>query len=166
FITAEVERMLKAGIIERAPIDADPEARTYPFASPVVIVGKKDGSRRFCVDYRKLNAITETNAYPLPIIDEIFSNIAKRGTPPKYFTALDLASGYWQVPMHPDHEHKTTFTCHLGLYYFKRLPFGLKNAPASFQSMMDTIFRDQIDQHMAVYIDDINVYSASFEEHL
>src|SRR6185369_2869174 len=122
--------------------------------------------KRFCVDYRKLNDITATNPYPLPIIDEIFSNIAKRGPKPKYFTALDLASGYWQIRMHPDHVHKTTFTCHLGLYSFLRLPFGLKNAPASFQSMMDMVFKDQIDKHMAVFIDDINIYSLTFEEHL
>ena len=132
----------------------------------MVVVGKKDGSKRFCVDYRKLNAITTTNSYPLPIIHDIFSNIAKRGHQPRYFSALDLASGYWQVPMYEDHIHKTTFTCHLGLYSFLRLPFGLKNAPASFQSMMDLIFGDQIDKHMAVFIDDINVYSLTFEEHM
>jgi len=166
FIEAEVERMLKAGIIEKLDIDTEANIRMTQYASPVVIVGKKDGSKRFCVDYRKLNAITYTNPYPLPIIDEIFSNIAKSGVQPKFFTALDLASGYWQVPMHPDDMKKTTFTCKLGLYYFKRLPFGLKNAPASFQAMMDLVFHEQIGKHLAVFIDDVNIYSASFEEHM
>ena len=166
FIDAEVGRMLKANIVKPLNIDIDEESNATPFSAPVVIVGKKDGSKRFCIDYRKLNDITTTNPYPLPIINEIFSNIAKRGPVPKFFTALDLASGYWQVRMHPDHVHKTTFTCHLGLYSFLRMPFGLKNAPASFQSMMDMIFRDQIDRHMAVFIDDINIYSQTYEEHL
>jgi len=168
FIAAELERMLKAGIVERLRIDADEDSRVTPFASPVVIVGKKDGSKRFCVDYRKLNAITLTNPYPLPIIDEIFSNIAAEGPQPKYFSALDLASGYWQVPMHEADEHKTTFTCHnnKGLYYYKRMPFGLKNAPASFQCMMELVFQDQIGKHLAVFVDDLNVYSLTFEEHL
>ncbi|CAG8656555.1 8666_t:CDS:1, partial [Paraglomus occultum] len=96
FITAEVGRMLEANIIKQLEIDTDENTPCTPFASPVVVVGKKDGSKRFCVDYRKLNKITVTNSYPLPIIHDIFSNIAKRGLQPKYFSALDLASGYWQ----------------------------------------------------------------------
>src|SRR6185312_11416234 len=140
--------MQKANIIEQLDIDIDEDSQSTPFAVPVVIVGKKDGSKRFCVDYRRLNKITTTNPYPLPIID--------------------LASGYWHVPVHPNHIHKTTFTCHLGLYSFLQLPFRLKNVPASFQSMTDLIFRDQIDKHLAVFINDIiiNVYSQTFEEHM
>jgi len=166
FIAAEVKRMVEAKIIEPTEVDIEGKPGASAFAAPVVIVGKKDGSKRFCVDYRRLNDITETNPYPLPIIEEIFSDIAQYGTRPKYFTALDLASGYWQVPMFPEHIHKTTFTCHLGLFSFLRLPFGLKNAPASFQCMMDTIFREQIGKFIAVFIDDINIFSHTFEEHL
>jgi hypothetical protein len=158
--------MLHAGIIE--PVQPSENEMASPFAAPVVIVSKKDGSNRFCVDFRRLNDITLANTYQLPMIDRIFSDIARDGNKPQFFSALDLASGYWHVPVAEKHIEKTTFTCHLGQYRFLRMPFGLKNAPASFQKIMDHIFHDQIhnDKHMAVYIDDINVYSHTFEDHL
>src|SRR6185312_8059132 len=167
FIEAEVERMLKAEIIEKLNIDdTSVQARSNAWVSPVVIVKKKNGSLRFCVDYRALNAVTVPNRHPFPIMEDVIADIAKSGNQPKIFSALDLASGYWQVEMEEESKLKTTFTCHKGLYYFKRLPFGLKNAPVSFQCMMETVFAEEIGQHLAVYIDDLNIYSTDFNQHL
>jgi len=167
FIEAEVDRMLKAGIIEKLNID-DPsqKARSNAWVSPVVVVKKKNGSLRFCIDYRKLNDVTVPNRHPFPAMEDVIADLAKSGNQPKIFSALDLASGYWQVEMEEESQLKTTFTCHKGLYYFKRLPFGLKNAPVSFQCMMETVFAEEIGQHLAVYIDDLNIYSTDFEQHI
>jgi len=167
FIKEEVLRMLKAGIIERLNIDKPEEIRrSNAWVSPVVIVQKKNGSLRFCVDYRELNAVTVPNRHPFPVMSDIIADIAKEGKHPQIYSALDLASGYWQVEVDPEDLLKTTFTCPLGLFYFKRLPFGLKNAPVSFQSMMEMIFNEEIGKHLAIYIDDINVYSTDFDQHL
>jgi hypothetical protein len=125
-IMKEVEEMISNDIIE--PSDA-------PWSFPVVLIKKPDGSIRFCVDYRKLNAVTKSDAYPLPLISEALDYVGKA----QFFTTLDLASGYWQVPMHPDDKDKTTFTTRFGTFRFKVLPFGLKNAPATFQRLMDKI---------------------------
>jgi hypothetical protein len=165
-IAEEIKKMLAAGIIE--PVKPTENEKASPFAAPVVIVSKKDGSNRFCVDFRRLNEITFTNTYQLPMIDRIFADMARDGNKPAFFSALDLASGYWHVPVYKPHIEKTTFVCHLGQYRFLRMPFGLKNAPASFQKIMDHIFHDQINvqKHMAVYIDDIMVHSHNFEDHL
>ncbi|CAG8608430.1 3066_t:CDS:2, partial [Paraglomus occultum] len=167
FIEKEVERMLQAGIIERLNID-DPStlARSNAWVSPVVIVQKKNGSQRFCVDYRALNAVTVPNRHPFPVMEDVIADIAKSGKQPQIFSALDLASGYWQVEMEEESKLKTAFSCHKGLFYYNRLPFGLKNAPVSFQSMMEMIFAKEIGDHLAVYIDDINIYSTDFDQHL
>ena len=91
----------------------------------MVIVDKKDGSKRFCIDFRKLNKITKSNSYPLPVIDDILAMLGKS----KFFSKLDLRSGYWQIAMDDKSKEKTAFTCHLGLYDFNRLPFGISTAP-------------------------------------
>ena len=159
--------MLEAGIIEKLNIDdLSVKERSNAWVSPVVIVQKKNGSLRFCVDYRALNSVTVPNRHPFPIMEDVIADLAKNGKQPQVFSALDLASGYWQVEMEEGSRLKTTFTCHKGLFYFKRLPFGLKNAPVSFQCMMETVFTEEIGNHLAIYIDDLNVYSENFEQHL
>ena len=120
FIENEVEQMLKHDIIEPA---------RSPYGFPVVVVGKKNGKQRFCVNYSELNKCTIPFHYPYPRAEDLFNNI---GTA-TWFTNIDLASGYWQVPMDPWDMSKTTFICHLGSYWYKRMPFGLTNAPAEFQ---------------------------------
>ena len=152
-IKEEVDKMLKDGIIKKSE---------GPWSSPVVIVTKKDGSARFCIDYRKVNNITITDAHPLPRIDDLLEQFREA----KWFSSIDLASGYWQIEMNEKDREKTAFTCHLGLFEFNVMPFGLKNAPPTFQRMMNEILKDWLDEFVVVYIDDIMIYSKTFEEHL
>ena len=133
-----------------------------PFASPVVIVRKKDGSIRLCVDYRKLNSRTVRDAYPLPRIEEALDVLGNA----KYFTCLDLTSGYLQVRMAEKDQPKTAFTTPMGLFEFTRMPFGLVNAPATFQRLMSTVFSDMNFESVLLYLDDIIIYSSTIEEHI
>ena len=151
-IEAEVHKMLNQGIIV-------PSAS--PWASPVTLVPKKDGETRFCVDYRKLNSVTVRDAHPLPHIHDIFDALGGANI----FSTLDLRSGYWQIPVAPKDRLKTAFTCHLGLFEFNRLPFGLTNAPAQFQRVMNFVLADLIGVSVLVYIDDIVVYSRDPNDH-
>jgi len=153
FIEQEITRLLKEGLIE---------CSTGPWASPVVLVRKKNGKQRLCIDYRELNSITRKDAYPLPRIDDMLDSFGKA----KWFTSLDLSSGYWQVEVDPKDRSKTAFITQFGIYQFKVMPFGLCNAPATFQRLMDEVFRGILWKFVMVYLDDIIVYSESFEEHL
>src|SRR5260363_186071 len=116
----------------------------------------------FCVDYRKLNAITKKDAYPLPRIDEMLNALSGCS----WFSTLDLASGYWQVAMDPQNKEKTAFTIRYGIYEFNIMPFGLCNAPATFQRLMDHVYKEIAWKFVIVYLDDIIVYSKIFNEHL
>jgi hypothetical protein len=134
-----------------------------PWASPVVIVGKKGGDKRLCVDYRKLNAVTKIDAYPLPRIDDLLDSLGGA----YWFTTLDLASGYWQVAMHPEDIEKTAFITTHGLYEFLIMPFGLNNASGTFQRLMNWVLKDFIGIFVVVYLYDVIIYTkGSFELHI
>ena len=152
-IDEEVEKMMEAGVIEES---------NSPWASPVVLVKKKDGSTRFCVDYRRLNMATVKDAYPLPRVEDCLDTMAGAS----WFSSLDLASGYWQLDIAPEHRAKTAFSTHRGLFQFRRMPFGLCNAPGTFERVMEVVMRGLQWKTCLVYLDDIVVFSASFEEHL
>ena len=150
--TTEVDKMLKAGVIEPA---------TSEWASPVVLVPKPDGSLRFCVDYRRLNAITVRDTYPLPRMDECIDSLGDAVV----FSTLDCNSGYWKIPLHEADRDKTTFCSHAGTFRFLRMPFGLRNAPATFQRAIDIILSGLKWRTCLVYLDDIIIYSTSREDH-
>ena len=146
--------MEEAGIIRRS---------YSPWASPVVIVGKKGGEKRFCVDYRKLNAVTKVDAYPLPRIDDLLDSLGGA----TWFSTIDLASGFWQISMHEEDIEKTAFITPSGLYEFVVMPFGLNNAPGTFQRLMNWVLRDYLGIFVAVYIDDVIIYTkGTIEQHL
>ncbi|GFR89769.1 retrovirus-related Pol polyprotein from transposon 17.6 [Elysia marginata] len=126
------------------------------------IVQKKDGSIRPCVDYRKLNAITRRDAFPLPRIDESLDAIGGAS----FFSTLDLASGYQQVAMHEEDQEKTAFTTPFGLWEFTTMPFGLSGAPATFQRLMQSSMNDLVQRILLVYLDDVLKFSSDFDEHL
>ena len=132
-----------------------------PWGAPMFLVAKPDGSRRMVIDYRGLNAATIRNRYPLPRVDELFDQL--RGA--RFFTKLDLRSGYWQIGMDPDAVEKTAFTSREGHFEWLVLPMGLTNAPAEFMHMMQDTFREQLNKSVLVFLDDILIFSRTLEEH-
>ena len=147
-VCAELKQMSEDGLIEES---------TSEWSSPLVIVKKKDGSNRICVDYRKVNAVTNFDAYPMPRIDEMLDKVGNA----KYITTLDLAKGYWQVPMAREDKEKTAFSSPMGLYQFTVMPFGLSGAPATFQRLMDQTLRG-LEEFVGVYLDDVVIHSVSW----
>jgi hypothetical protein len=152
-ISNEITTMLNAGIIEPC---------FSPYAAPITLQPKKDGSLRFCVDYRELNSVTVRDVYPIPRIDDTLDQLQHA----KYFSSMDLRSGFWQIELDPASRDKTAFISHAGLFRFRVMPFGLTNAPATFQRLMDLVLGGLKWSCALVYLDDIIVYSSSFHDHL
>ena len=151
-VDRQIQTMLEQGIIEES---------SSPWMAPAVFVPKKSGDLRMCIDYRELNKRTTKDAYPLPLPDEVQDQLSGS----TMFSTLDLQSGYWQLPVSPSDRHKTAFCPGpgMGLYQFRRMPFGLTGAPSSFQRLMDKVFRGL--PFVTTYLDDILVHSRNAEEH-
>ena len=133
-----------------------------PYGAPVLFVQKKEGTLRLCVDYRALNKITIKNRYPLLRIDELLDKLVNA----KYFTKIDLRSGYHQIRIKKEDTQKTAFRTRYGHYEFLVMPFGLTNAPATFMTLMNDIFHEYLDKFVVIYLDDILVYSHTKEDHI
>lgn len=155
-VREKLDEMLEKGVIE--PSDS-------PWAAPVVLVRKRmaDGEikYRFCTDFRGLNAVTKADAYPLPLIQETLDQLGAS----QYFSTLDLSSGYWQIPIAPEHQEKTAFTTAEGHFEYKKMAFGLSGAPATFQRTMDRLLGRLKGRGCLVYLDDTVIYSDDAEQH-
>ena len=156
-INRQVKEMLDKRIIEESD---------SPYNSPVWVVPKKSDASgkqkwRIVIDFRRLNELTDQDAFPLSEIDDILSQLGNS----KYFSALDLSSGFHQIPMKPNSKKYTAFSTPQGHFHYNRMPFGLKNAPATFQRMMDTALRGLINNHCFVYLDDIIIFGQTIEQH-
>ncbi|RCN24913.1 reverse transcriptase, partial [Ancylostoma caninum] len=145
--------LLKRNIIEKSSSE---------WAFPIVLVEKKDGSIRLCVDYRELNKRIKLDAYPLPSIEALLQSLGGK----RFFSTLDLCSGYWQIPLADDAKEKSAFTTPEGLFQFRVTPFGLSTSPPVFQRLMDTVLGDLLGKEVFCYIDDIMVCTETKERHL
>lgn len=151
-LKTEIKTMLEMGIIEPSKSE---------WSSPILLVPKKDGGVRFCTDFRKLNSVSCFDSYPMPRIDELIERLGKAS----FMTTLDLCKGYWQVPLDPSCKPYTAFRSPSGLYQYTVMPFGLHGAPATFQRLMDRVLTG-CEQYAAAYLDDVVIYSGSWQEHL
>ena len=156
-VAKQLAKMQEEGVIQPP---------SSPWASAIVLVRKKDGTLRICIDYRQLNSVTKLDTFPLPRIDNLLDQLGNA----KYFTTIDLAAGYWQIRVADDSIEKTAFITHGGLYEFRVMPFGLTNAPAVFQRLMQQVLQGlnpaEGPSFVSVYIDDVLIFSRTLEEHL
>lgn len=153
-VDEELDKLLKEGIVEPS---------NSPWASPIILVRKKDNSYRFCVDYRKLNKVTEKDAYPLPRITSTLDKLRDA----RYLSTLDIKSAFHQIPLEESSKKYTAFTVpNRGLFQFKRLPFGLSNSPATWQRFIDCVLSNDLEPYVFVYLDDIVVVTQEFQKHL
>ena len=151
-VKKELAEMLESGIIEPSVSE---------WSAPIVLVKKRDHTLRLCVDYRRLNSLSKADAYPMPRIDELLDRLGKA----KFISTLDLTRGYWQVPLSEEAKEKSAFATPFGLFQFNVMPFGLQGAPATFQRLMDRLIQG-LNGYSAAYLDDLVVYSETWEEHL
>lgn len=153
-VQEELDKMLELGVVIPSK---------SPWSSPIILIDKPDGSKRFCVDFRKVNAVTKRDAYPLPKVTTILDRLRDA----QYLSTLDVKSAYWQIPLSKDSQEKTAFTVPgRGLYHFTTMPFGLHNAPSTWQRFIDSVIGADLEPHVFVYLDDIIVCTDKFERHL
>lgn len=153
-IDAELDKMLQLGVVEKS---------TSGWSSPILMIPKKDKTYRFCVDFRKLNAVSDKCAYPIPYISSILDKLGNA----RYLSTLDIRSAYWQIPLEENSKKYTAFTIPgRGLFQFCRMPFGLHGAPATFQALVDKIFGPELEPYLFKYLDDIIIATPDFETHL
>ncbi|KAE8266654.1 hypothetical protein A4X09_0g5699 [Tilletia walkeri] len=150
--TKQIQMLLERGLVRES---------SSPWGFPVLFVPKKDGGWRMCVDYRSLNQITTRNGYPLPRIQECLEQLE----PSRWFSKIDLVSGYWQIHLAEADVAKTAFNTRQSKYEYLVMPFGLTNAPSVFQTIVNNVMRPFLDKFVIVYLDDILIYSRSMEEH-
>ena len=151
-VRKHLQELLQAGVIRESD---------SPFSSPIVVVRKKNGEVRLCIDYRKLNLQTRKDAYALPNLEETFTTL----TGSKWFSVLDLKSGYYQIEVEESDKAKTAFVCPMGFWEFNRMPQGITNAPSTFQRLMEKCMGDMNLKEVIVFLDDIIVFSKTLEEH-
>jgi len=151
-IKEECKKMLESKVIEPS---------TSPWMSPIVLVKKKDDSVHFCIDFRALNSVTTSDSYPLPRMEELIDELGSN----RVFSVLDARSAYWSIELNPSDRPKTAFSDGTYLWQFRRMPYGLKTAGATYQRMINFVLSPVLSRHTLAYLDDVVVYSANFDEH-
>jgi len=153
-IYAEVDKMLEADVIEPSKSE---------WSTPIVMIKKPNGTYRFCLDFRKLNNVSKKDAYPLPYMNAILDKLRAA----RYISTIDLSQAYFQIPLENNSRELTAFTVPgKGLFHFKRMPYGLTGAPATFQRLLDRLIGPEMEPHAFAYLDDIVIVTRSFDEHL
>jgi len=152
-IERQVQDMLSQGLIQ---------CSSSAFTYPVLLVKKKDGSCRFCVDFRHLNAMTQKSKFPVPVFDQLMDELHDA----RWFSTLDLRAGFHQILLRASEEHQTALQTHLGQYEFRVMAFGVIGAPGTFQGAMNVSLASDLRKFVIVFFDDILVYSRTLEEHL